>query len=70
MSFNTPVDSITALLKQAGYRLLPTPLEIAGMKFNVTAALVGTGSTRRKFCAGICAARYLRACRGDAGDDL
>jgi hypothetical protein len=44
MSTITPVDSITALLKQAGYRLLPTPLEIAGMKFNVTAALVGTGT--------------------------
>jgi hypothetical protein len=40
----TPVDAISAFLEQAGYRRLPSPLEIAGMKFAVTAALVGTGT--------------------------
>jgi hypothetical protein len=40
----TPVDAISAFLEGAGYRRLPSPLEIAGMKFAVTAALVGTGT--------------------------
>ncbi|MGY4346051.1 hypothetical protein ACVWXM_002518 [Bradyrhizobium sp. GM7.3] len=40
----TPVDAISAFLEQAGYRRLPSPIEIAGMKFAVTAALVGTGT--------------------------
>jgi len=44
MTAVTPVDSIVRLLEQAGYKRLPTPLEIAGLKFDVSAALVGTGA--------------------------
>lgn len=40
----TPAEAITVFLEQAGYRRLPNPLKIAGLKFSVTAALVGTGT--------------------------
>jgi hypothetical protein len=39
----TPVDRIVELLVGAGFRLLPAPLDIAGLKFDLPAALVGTG---------------------------
>jgi hypothetical protein len=38
-----PVERIVQLLIDAGYRRLTTPLDIAGVKFDIPAALVGTG---------------------------
>lgn len=38
----TPVGRITTLLLEAGYRLVPAPLVIGGLKFDFPAALVGT----------------------------
>jgi hypothetical protein len=42
MTAPTPVDRIAEALSGAGYRRLPTPLEIAGLKFDFPAAFVGT----------------------------
>jgi len=41
----TPVERIAKVLTDVGYRPLPTPLTIATIKFDIPAALVGTGST-------------------------
>jgi hypothetical protein len=38
----TPVDRVAEVLAGAGYRRLATPLEIAGLKFDLPAAFVGT----------------------------
>lgn len=37
----TPVDRVAEVLTNAGYRRVATPLEIAGLKFDVPAAFVG-----------------------------
>ena len=42
MIATTPVDKVIDLLVDAGFRRLPTPLAIAGFKFDVPGALVGT----------------------------
>ena len=43
MNTTTPVEKIVSLLTGAGYRPLATPLVLAGVKFEIPAALVGTG---------------------------
>jgi hypothetical protein len=45
LTATTPVERIVELLADAGYRRLAIPLEIAGLRFEVPAALVGTGTT-------------------------
>ena len=42
MTLLTPVERVAAVLEAAHYRRLKTPLEIATLKFDVSAALVGT----------------------------
>lgn len=42
MTASTPVERIGQLLSEAGYRQLPTPLQIAGLAFDIPAAYVGT----------------------------
>jgi hypothetical protein len=42
MTATTPVGKIIELLTGAGYKQLATPLEIAGLKFEFPAALLGT----------------------------
>lgn len=37
----TPVDRVSEMLKGAGFRLLPSPLKIAGLEFDLPAVLVG-----------------------------
>lgn len=41
MTSATPVDGVIEVLSQAGYRLLPHPLAIAGLLFDLPAALIG-----------------------------
>jgi hypothetical protein len=41
----TPVERIVELLTGAGYRRLATPIEVAGLKFDFPAALLGTGAS-------------------------
>jgi hypothetical protein len=41
----TPVERIVELLAGAGYRRLATPIEVAGLKFDFPAALLGTGAS-------------------------
>lgn len=41
MSAPTPVDRVAEVLASAGYRRVSTPLEIAGLKFDLPAAFVG-----------------------------
>jgi hypothetical protein len=41
MTASTPVDRVAELLAGAGYRRVATPLEIAGLKFELPAAFVG-----------------------------
>lgn len=41
MTAPTPVDRVIELLASAGYRRITTPLEIAGLKFDLPAAFVG-----------------------------
>lgn len=43
MTATTPVERVTALLSENGYRVLSKPLTIADLTFDVPAALVGTG---------------------------
>jgi hypothetical protein len=43
MTATTPVGKIIELLTGAGYKQLATPLDIAGLKFEFPAALLGTG---------------------------
>lgn len=43
MTATTPVGKILELLTGAGYKQLATPLDIAGLKFDFPAALLGTG---------------------------
>lgn len=43
MTATTPVGKIIELLTSAGFKELVTPLEIAGIKFEFPAALLGTG---------------------------
>jgi hypothetical protein len=43
MTTPTPVERIVKVLTDVGYRPLPTPLMIATVKFDIPAALVGTG---------------------------
>jgi hypothetical protein len=43
MTTPTPVERIVKVLTNVGYRPLPTPLMIATVKFDIPAALVGTG---------------------------
>lgn len=45
MTATTPVGKIIELLTGAGYKQLVTPLEIAGLKFEFPAALLGTGAS-------------------------
>jgi hypothetical protein len=42
LSATTPVEKIVELLAGAGYKRLATPLDIAGLKFDFPAALLGT----------------------------
>lgn len=42
MNDTTPVGRVTALLLTAGYRIIPVPLVIGGLKFDFPAAFVGT----------------------------
>jgi hypothetical protein len=42
MTAGTPVDRVAEVLAGAGYRRLSTPLEIAGLKFDMPAAFIGT----------------------------
>jgi hypothetical protein len=42
MNDTTPVGRIMAMLSESGYRTIPTPLVIGGVKFDFPAALVGT----------------------------
>jgi len=42
MTASTPVEMVSDLLEAANYRRLPTPLEIAGLSFDLPAAFVGT----------------------------
>jgi hypothetical protein len=42
MTAATPLDRVAEVLAGAGYRRLSTPLEIAGLKFDLPAAFVGT----------------------------
>jgi hypothetical protein len=42
MTASTPVDRVSEVLAGAGYRRVATPLEIAGLKFELPAAFVGT----------------------------
>lgn len=44
MTAMTPVDRIVQLLVGVGYRQLAPPLVIAGVKFDIPAALLGTGA--------------------------
>ena len=37
----TPVDRVGEVLTGAGYRSISTPLEIAGLRFDLPAAFVG-----------------------------
>jgi hypothetical protein len=41
MTSATPVEGVVALLSEAGYRPLSVPLSIAGLSFDLPAALVG-----------------------------
>lgn len=41
MTASTPVDNVAEILTAVGYRRLKTPLEIAGLKFEVNAAFIG-----------------------------
>jgi hypothetical protein len=41
MTAPTPVDRVGEVLTGAGYRSIPTPLEIAGLRFDLPAAFVG-----------------------------
>lgn len=41
----TTVEKIVGLLVGVGYRRLPMPLELSGLKFELAAALVGTDAT-------------------------
>jgi hypothetical protein len=41
MTASTPVEGVVELLTGSGYRRLPSPLSIAGVSFEVPAALVG-----------------------------
>jgi hypothetical protein len=41
MTSATPVEGVVALLSEAGYRTLSVPLSIAGLEFDLPAALVG-----------------------------
>jgi hypothetical protein len=41
----TPVEKIVELLVGAGYRRLSTPVEVAGLKFDFPAVLLGTGAS-------------------------
>lgn len=41
MTSATPVEGVVGLLSEAGYRTLSVPLSIAGLSFDVPAALVG-----------------------------
>jgi hypothetical protein len=41
MTSSTPVEEVVQLLSAAGYRSLPIPLSIAGVSFELPAALVG-----------------------------
>ena len=41
MTAATPVDRVAEVLGSAGYRRIVTPLEIAGLKFDLPAAFVG-----------------------------
>jgi|SRR5215831_5634547 len=42
MTASTPVDRVAEILTGAGYRRVPTPIEIAGLKFELPAAFVGS----------------------------
>lgn len=42
MIASTPVDRVAEILTGAGYRRVATPLEIAGLKFELPAAFVGS----------------------------
>lgn len=42
MSTSNPVDRIAAMLEEAGYRRLKSPLTIGGVVFDVTTAFVGS----------------------------
>lgn len=41
MTSSTPVEGVVKLLSEAGYRPLPVPISIAGLSFDLPAALVG-----------------------------
>ncbi|WP_395004512.1 hypothetical protein [Undibacterium sp.] len=43
MNAKTPIDKISEVLVSASFRRITTPLEIAGIKFDIQAAFVGTG---------------------------
>lgn len=43
MTDSTPVGRIISMLQEAGYQPVPVPLLIGGLKFDLPAALVGTG---------------------------
>ena len=45
MTMQTPVERVLDVLGGAGYRVLPTPFRLAGIEFEVTAALIGTGKS-------------------------
>ena len=42
MTAPTPVDRVAEVLTGAGYRRVSTPLDIAGLQFDLPAAFVGT----------------------------
>ena len=42
MTASTPVDRVAEVLTGAGYRRVSTPLDIAGLQFDLPAAFVGT----------------------------
>lgn len=43
MSIAIPAERVAELLVTAGYRRIPSPLEIAGLRFDVAGAFVGSG---------------------------
>ena len=45
MTAATPSERVAEVLSSAGYRRLPSPLQIAGLSFEVAAAFVGVGNS-------------------------
>jgi hypothetical protein len=46
MSASTPIGRIAQILESAGYKRVGVPLQIAGIKFEVSAAFVGTSTSQ------------------------